>query len=178
MSIKKLNPKHQQFIKEYINCGGNAVQAYMKVYPKAQYETAKVNASKLLTITNLIQAIDDEYKKIWPEKDTDIEKSKTYQMIYLLGNSNIADIIDIKNGRLRVKDFKDIPSSALQAIQSIECDERETPNGIHRSIKIKMYSKIQSLELRAKIQRLIDNKIEAPIEIEIKRAVRPIKEDE
>lgn len=47
------NLKHEAFARNYIINRGNGKQSYKQVYPKAQGETAIVNASKLLTTTNV-----------------------------------------------------------------------------------------------------------------------------
>jgi len=49
------------FIKEYIKNGGNATEAYMVAYPKANRETARRNGSKLLTQTDIIGEISNHY---------------------------------------------------------------------------------------------------------------------
>ena len=49
-----INDKHRAFAEEYMTNGFNSTQAYMKVYgPNIEYDTAKVNGSKLLTHTNV-----------------------------------------------------------------------------------------------------------------------------
>ena len=48
-----MNPRHQQFINEYINCYFNATEAYRLVYPKSSAESARASASELLTIPNI-----------------------------------------------------------------------------------------------------------------------------
>ena len=42
-----MNQKHLLFIQNYL-IDGNGTQAYLKAYPNVTYETAYVNASKLL----------------------------------------------------------------------------------------------------------------------------------
>lgn len=170
----ELSLKHQEFVKEYIIQHGNAKRAYMAVYTTAKETTAEVNSCTLLRNTKIKQAIEAEYKKIWKEKDTEIEQSKTYQMIHSIGNSNIADVVDLESGTLKVKDLKDIPASAQQAIHSIEMTEKSSQYGIDRNIKVKLYNKLPALELRAKIQKMItDNGFDG--DIIIIPAIRPDK---
>lgn len=56
MSDKPLSRKHQKFIAEYLK-QWNGTRAYMAVYPKASEETARANASDLLSKTNISEAI-------------------------------------------------------------------------------------------------------------------------
>ena len=56
----KLNPRHELFCQEYVSGAClNATKAYMAVYPTCKYDTAKVNASKLLTDTNIKKRVDE-----------------------------------------------------------------------------------------------------------------------
>ncbi len=65
---KKLNLQHQQFIDNYTDINNtdtfnNATQSYLQTYPKAQYNTAQVQSSRLLStpmIQGSIEALIDE----------------------------------------------------------------------------------------------------------------------
>ena len=56
--MKPLSRKHQKFVEEYLKCW-NGSQAYMKVYPKAAYDSARANASKLLANANVVKEISE-----------------------------------------------------------------------------------------------------------------------
>ncbi len=168
----KLNPSQLLFVKEYVSNYGNGTKAYLLAYPGVTYDSARALSAKLLTNANIKNAIAEEYNKIWEGKDSEIEKSKTYLMIHALSNSDITDIIEIDNGNLRVKPFNEIPISARQAIQSIEYNEKETQYGIDRRIRIKLHPKLQALELRAKLQGMLDTKNEFSGEIKVLPADR------
>ena len=175
---KEMKPAHIAFIKEYVRNMGNATRAYMAVYPKASYGAAREAACGLLTKANIKKAIDAEYKKLWDDKDTDLEKSKTLQMIKELGNSNVFDVVDLKDGTLFVKSLDEIPIEAQNSIMSIEKIRKETDKGIDEVIKVKLHPKLQALELRAKIQGLLQEKVEHSGTIEIVPAARPEDEEE
>ena len=53
-----LTPKQWLFCNEYVACHCNGKQAYSNVYPKANDETARKNASKLLTNNDIRKCID------------------------------------------------------------------------------------------------------------------------
>lgn len=64
--LRQLNKKHQAFILEYVKNGNNGTQAYLYAYPNAKETTARANANKLLTnseIVEHIQRLQDEYLK-------------------------------------------------------------------------------------------------------------------
>jgi phage terminase small subunit len=61
-NLLRLNDNHELFIKEWLANGRNGVQAYMKAYPNANYNTANRNASDLLK-DPLVRARIDELTK-------------------------------------------------------------------------------------------------------------------
>jgi len=52
-----MNNRHQQFIDEYLSNGMNGTQAYKKVYPSVQDNSARINANKLLTRTDIAEEV-------------------------------------------------------------------------------------------------------------------------
>lgn len=173
-AFDKLSIKHKLFVAEYIRHFGVAYKAYMAVYKSATVESARAKSSLLLTKVNVKRAIEEKYQKVYNNIQSEVEKAKTYQLINNLGSSNIFDIVDLEKGILLVKDLKDIPVEAQEWIKDIEMVEKETKDGVDRFIKVKLHSKLNALELRAKIQKLLDPKAEAqPIDIKIIPARRP-----
>lgn len=55
-----LSNQQRKFCEEYVNNGNNGTQAYLKAYKTCKKEnTAKVNASRLLTKANVIEYIEE-----------------------------------------------------------------------------------------------------------------------
>lgn len=178
-AFDKLKIEHQHFVKQYVLNFGKAYKAYQAAYPNAKATTAAVEANRLLNNPNIKQAINDEYSKIWREKDSEIERSKTYQMIHILGNSDISDIVDLEGGTLTVKNLDEISVEARQCIQSIEYTRKDTLNGTDENIKVRLHPKLPALDLRSRIQKIIDPKDNIQqLEITIVPAKKPTKEDE
>jgi secreted Zn-dependent insulinase-like peptidase len=177
-AFDKLTDKHKLFVKAYIQNFAVGYKAYMQIYPKVTYESARALSTVLLANINVKNAIAEEYSRIWADKDTEVEKSKTYAMIHNIGESDISDIVDMENGTLTVKDLKDIPAEARQWIQSIEYAKKETQNGTDENIKVRLHPKLPALEMRAKIQKLIDKEPPQQLEITIIPAKRPDKKEE
>ena len=167
-----LTPAQKLFVKEFIMACGNATAAYRRAYPQATYSSARSLSSRLLRNVDVINAITAEYSKIWKGIDTEIEKCKTYLMIHSIGDSDISDVVDLENGTLEVKSLSEIPSKARQAIQSIRFHERETKSGVDRVLEVKMHPKLQALELRAKLQGMLDSKRDFTGELTVIPAVR------
>ena len=175
--LKKTETNYHLFAKEYVANFANGTQAYIKVYPQTKKDTAAVSASRLLKKVKVIELINAEYEKLFKEKDSQIEKSKTYKMIHAIGDSDISDVVDLENGTLQVKDISEIPVKARQAIQALKFHRRETKDGADETIEVKMHPKLQALELRAKLQGMLQEKVEMTGEIIVKPAVRPDKEE-
>lgn len=58
-----LSKKHQDFVNEYFLCGMNGTEAYTRVYPDASRESARRNASRLLTNADILAEIDARLKE-------------------------------------------------------------------------------------------------------------------
>lgn len=64
-----LTPKQRAFADEYIANGGNGTKAYFVAYPSTKKEiTARTNASKLLTNTNILKYIEEQTKMTFAER--------------------------------------------------------------------------------------------------------------
>ena len=173
-AIDNLSPAHKDFVKEYVKNMGNATKAYLSAYPHVKMTTAAANGSKLLCNAKIIDAIREEYELYFKNKDSDIEKSKTYQLIHSLGTTKISEIIDLEGQTLSVKSLEDIPESAIHAIKSIKRTERTTESGTDVNIEVTLYDKLSALKLRSQIQGLLkSDEDKQTIEIVIKPAERP-----
>lgn len=173
-AFNKLSESHKLFVVSYVENCFNGTQAYIRAYPKVKEVTARVNASRLLTNANVKIAVEELLKQTYAGIQSDTEKSKTYKLIHALGNVNIRDVVDWENKTLYVKDLKDIPDEVLFAIQSVEAVEKETKFGTDKQIKVTFVSKIKALELRSRIQKLVDPKDDVQqVEITIIPAKKP-----
>ena len=62
-SEKKLTPKQELFVAEYVRNGGNAKQAAIKAYPNQTENSAKVQGWENLNKPNLAKAIREEFTR-------------------------------------------------------------------------------------------------------------------
>lgn len=169
----KTENKYRFFAKEYVANFSNGKIAYQIISPNVSDNVAMSSASRLLRNVKVQQFINEEYARIWKDKDTEIEKSKTYKMIHALGESEISEVVDLETGTLKVKNFSEIPLKARQAIQSIKFKTRTTQYGEDSELEVKMHSKQAALDLRAKIQGMIQDKVDISGEIVITPAEKP-----
>ena len=98
--MKDLNNKQKIFCREYVKNGSNGTQAYMKAYPDASEETARINASKLLTNTNI-----QNYIKELQDKAESKEIMTTIQKKEFLSNMILNDEKANRTDKLRALDI-------------------------------------------------------------------------
>lgn len=84
---KVISDSERAFIDEYIANGYNATRAYMKVHPKAKYESARALSSVMLTNLNIKEAIAKEFDKRVMKKEevlgrlSDMARASQYPFI-------------------------------------------------------------------------------------------------
>ena len=98
--MKELNNKHKIFCREYVKNGLNGTKAYMKAYPDCTEETARINASKLLTKTNI-----QNYIKELQDKAESKDIMTTIQKKEFLTNMILKDKDANRTDRLRALDI-------------------------------------------------------------------------
>ena len=98
-----------------------------------------------------------------------------------ISTSNITDVVEWKNGKVKLKEIEDIPESALKAIKKVRVFGKEADN-----FEIELHDKIRSLQVVAKAAGLLEQqdyddrpavigiKMEGP-DLEIKE-MKPINE--
>ena len=115
-------------------------------------------------------------KRIKRSEIIDHSKDAVAQELVDLSTSNITDIIDWENGKIRLKEISEIPEKALRSIKKIRVYGKE-----NRNFEVEMHDKIRSLQTVAKAAGLLEQeksdddkpavigiKIEGPDKVEIK----------
>lgn len=146
-----LTEKKKIFCHEYI-IEWNGSKSYKKAYPNVTDETARVNASKLLTNTNINQYID--FIKNDYEKECGITKTKQLNELYKIAYSTIAHL---HNTWIELKEFEALTEEQKASIESIDTKTEQrykNVDGVDEKVlvsveyvKIKLYSKTQALDM-------------------------------
>lgn len=76
---KITNKRHKAFADQYILNGGNATDAYAKVYPKATPDTARARGSMLLSKDNIRSYVDKRLDKI--EEKVELSQEKIFELM-------------------------------------------------------------------------------------------------
>ena len=82
--MNKLTDKQESFVKEYL-IDFNGARAYKEIYPNVKDSTARTNASKLLTNTNIQDYIKSKQKKT--SDKLEITKEQILQMVFDIAKS-------------------------------------------------------------------------------------------
>ena len=98
--MKDLNNNQKIFCREYVKNGSNGTQAYMKAYTGCTEETARINASKLLTNTNI-----QDYIKELQDKSEAKDIMTTIQKKEFLANMILKDIEANRTDKLKALDI-------------------------------------------------------------------------
>lgn len=150
---KDLTEKQKRFCEEYI-WDWNGSRAYKAAYPNVSDNSARVNASQLLTKTNIQSYISDIQKDI--EKQANISR---LQVIEEHKKIALGSIAHLHLSWIDRKDFENLTDDQKACIQEIDTQVVKrnlgTPDDpdivdVER-IKIKLYSKQTSLDAISKM---------------------------
>jgi hypothetical protein len=151
----KITDNQRIFIAEYINNGFNGTQAYLKSGLSQNYDTARVEASKILANPNVKQAIKDYLDEVISQYKGTLEY-EILEMYKLRAFYDTKDIID-DNGKL-VKPMSKL-GDLTKCVEGIEKTYNRLGNEI---IKIKLANREIALEKLANYMKLLVQKIELP----------------
>ncbi len=150
----ELNENQKAFCYEYI-FDWNGSRAYKMAYQDVTDETARVNASKLLTNTNIKAFIDDIQKDL--EKTAGISRLKVIREHQKIAFSSIANLHDTWITRKEFDKLSQDQKDCISEIQTqtrIEKDYSNDPEGTPMQVdyvKIKLYDKQKSLDSISKM---------------------------
>lgn len=160
--MNELNKNQKAFCREYMKNGKNGLQAYMKVYKCKKEETAKANASRLLTNDNIQKYISELEKEI-KEKDliTIEEIIKELKAIAFVDRTKISKIqnnllLEKDNG---IKYYE--PQVIFSDTDNLTLEERKIISGYKKTqsgFAIETYDKVKALELLGKYIGMFNDK--------------------
>lgn len=114
---EELNIKQEEFCRKYVELGGNGTQAYKEVY-ECEEETAKANASRLLTNANVKAYIDELLEDARNRNKITIDKIvNEYAKLAFFNPS------EVFNDNGTVKDIQQLDDKVTAAIKTIKIKE-------------------------------------------------------
>ena len=143
---KKVKPKHQRFVLEYLSNGFNATQAYQTTYLEATYATARTEASKLLAKHN----IQDQITTFLEENS--MKALEILARLERIARSSAADWLSFdENGKPFCDLAKLEKAGLLDTVKSV----KHTQHGVN----IEFHDKIKALELLGKHHKLWTDRV-------------------
>lgn len=170
--MKKLTEKQKRFCDEYL-VDLNATRAYKKAYPSVKKdETARANASRLLTKANIKEYIDKRIKD--RQKRTEITQDKVLNELAAIAFSNgskYAKVVERKAYDEEGKPVVDYETGKQLTYKTVEFkntddlteDEKKAISSIHKGrdgMKVETYDKMKALELLGKHLGMFKDKLE------------------
>lgn len=140
-----LNAQQEEFVVTYCrpDFNFNGTRAYGQVYGidlDAEYNTAQVNASRLLSNAMVMRAVDIERNRR-AESHEDLARFVLNEW-YKMANVSITDLLNITGPIVMVKDLAEIPAHLHSCIETI----KTTSNGV----EVKLRDRDKALENMAK----------------------------
>ena len=121
----ELSHKHKAFINAYLkDPARNASKAYKKIYPRVNNETARRNASRLLTNAHISAFIESIEKKTTEKVELDLVWVK--EKLKRFSNAKVTDYFEIKGKKLILKNLNNLPAEIIDCIQEV----RQTKDGV------------------------------------------------
>jgi phage terminase small subunit len=112
---KTLNPRHQEFIRQYFLCGRNASKAYKKTYPDSK--NPDVDGSKLL-VNPSIQAVIQE-KELEIEVKFEITLERIIQEYATIAFGSIGNVLDWDGNDVKMKPKSDLTEEQIKFIDAV-----------------------------------------------------------
>lgn len=150
-----LKPVQERFCWEYVLRGDNAARAYMVVKPSVKESTARVEASKLLTIPEVRQRVAQIREELKRRYAVTAEDLITYHG-KVLKTDRTAFLEVTATGRLKTKDLPEIDPEAASILEFDQ--ERDAKGNLH--VLMKVPQRHQSAVELAKILGLHKNQTE------------------
>lgn len=140
---KVLTEKERTTASAYVAEGLSKSDAYRRAYSTAHMNTDTVHraAHRLFEREHVKDFVEELHQRALARHDDQVDKS--IHRLACIAYTSITDVIDIKDGKVSVKDMDDIPHDAQRAIECIEGSK--TVYGAHT--KVKLFDKIRAIEL-------------------------------
>lgn len=157
-AFERLNPQHQGFVLEYIDCRIGE-EAYRRVYGKRKKitdETCRKNASRLLTNADIKTAISEKLNEIWAKRTEDI--GKAYDELSALAFSDIRSVMNFaEDGTFSVSDLSNVDTRAVKKMKIRKEPSKKIGNEVVEGadiIEIELYDKKAALAELAEVLKM------------------------
>ena len=151
---RPLSETDKRFIRYYFANGLNATDAYRRTHPRATNKTCEAEGYKVLRKPGVAGRVKKQIAKHAKRYDTSPER-----LMEELSAIAFSDQQDLYDDTGHIRPLSEIPESARRAISDI------TPRDDGKGIKsMKVVDKTKALQLLAKIQGMLTDKVEVTID--------------
>lgn len=125
MNNRKLTEKQEKFCNYYLDCDGNASEAYRMAYDasKMQPETIWSNASRMLASNKVATRIEELRSQRAKEAKVSREKVEKVLMDIVMMDPNDLYIVDPVTGKIKLKSPSQMPKRVRNAMKKISNDK-------------------------------------------------------
>lgn len=123
--MRKLTEKQEKFCNYYLDCDGNASEAYRMAYDasKMQPETIWSNASRMLANNKVAARIDELRSQRAKEAKVSRDKVEQVLMDIVMMDPNDLYIVDPVTGKIKLKSPGQMPKRVRNAMKKISNDK-------------------------------------------------------
>lgn len=125
MNNKRLTEKQERFCNYYLDCDGNASEAYRMAYDasKMQPETIWSNASRMLANNKVAARIEELRSERAEASKVNREKVEKILMDIVMMDPNDLYLVDPVTGKIKLKTPRQMPKRARNAMKKISNDK-------------------------------------------------------
>lgn len=144
---EELDDRQLKFVREWIADGGNAINAYMRAFPDASVEVARVSVYRLMRNPKVV-----EFRKQLFRHRADkmgLRASRVLSELCRIAFADIGDIYDHgPDGNMRLRKWEDVNPDARKAISKIKITQRKEPEtgATIETVDIQFHSKSEALK--------------------------------
>ncbi|MDP9438247.1 MAG: terminase small subunit [Actinomycetota bacterium] len=145
--MKKLTPRQQRFVAEYV-ADPNATQAAIRAgySPRTAYSIGPENLKK-----PEIEAVVEEARAELAER-AGVERDRVMEEFRRVAFSDLRDAVEWSGKSMAIRSSSDLTPDAARAIQEVTETVTETPEGGQRVVRrVKLYDKLGALREVAKL---------------------------
>lgn len=149
-----LSNNQKLFCQEYLKLGMNGTQAYMKIYKTCKKEeTARTNASRMLTKANIQEYIKELQKKV--EEKTTVTIEDIVNELTAIAFADRTKISKVINEEIEIDENVKVnmPNVIMPNTDNLDIKEKKVISGYKKTkngVSVETYDKVKALELLGK----------------------------
>ena len=150
----KSEASEERFAAEYMACGQNATQAYLRTHPNSGQGSARANAARMIAKDSVRKKIRAARRRL--AKETGVKSKELVAELVKIAFSDIGDVFDFTGDVVRLRSGDAISPEARQAIAGLEVTETTRDGKTTVRAKVRMADKVKAIECLARMLGLFE----------------------